>query len=87
MKRPTIPVTRCEVCRNGDIPGPTAGEVLRREREERSVTRAALIEHFGFSESYTIDLERGARPFSWELVDQYRKAIEAAVQTRLEAAV
>jgi transcriptional regulator with XRE-family HTH domain len=87
MKRSPLPTTNCTACRGGLVPGPTAGEVLRREREERDVTRAALIEHFGFSESYTIDLERGARPFSWELVDSYRQAIEAAVTARLQEVV
>lgn len=66
------------------------GELLRREREERDVPRCStadpplgLAHHFGFSESYTLDLERGVRPWSWALISRYREAIEAAVQSRL----
>ena len=87
MKRLPFPTTKCESCVNGMIPGPDAGAALRREREERDVTRTALLAHFNYSESYTIDLERGARPLTWLLVTQYREAIEAAVKARLEVQV
>lgn len=84
MRKPPIPTTKCEACKDGLVPGRLAGETLRREREERHVTRATLAKHFGFSESYTIDLERGARPLTWDLVTAYRAAIEKAVKERVE---
>lgn len=93
MKRPQIPIIQCLSCGGtGGLPDtiPT-GELLRREREERDVPRISksdpvlgLAYHFGFSESYTLDLERGVRPWSWALISKYRDAIELAVHARLK---
>jgi len=90
VRRPSLPVTPCPTCAGrGEMPGANAGEVLRLEREERRVTRTDLLRHFArpdgglFSESYTIDLERGARPFTWDLIERYRAAIKAAVDERV----
>lgn len=93
MKRASLPVTACTYCNGqGQIPDTIpAGEMLRREREERDVPRISksdpvlgLAFHFGFSESYTLDLERGVRPWSWNLIEKYRNAIEKAVESRLK---
>ncbi len=87
MRKAQLPTTKCTDCRDGRVPSRDAGPFLQREREERGVTRTALVPHFGFSESYTIDLEKGARPLTWVLVDKYRDAIEKAVQARLKEGV
>lgn len=92
MKRVNIPIVQCLSCGGtGGLPSDKAGEMLRREREEREVPRIVkrnpklgLAYHFGFSESYTLDLERGVRPWSWLLIERYRAAIEQAVQERLK---
>lgn len=95
MRRTELPTVACPACAGRTtIPAHGTGEVLRREREARDVPRAGktypnqgLVHHFGFSESYTIDLENDVRPWSWSLVESYRAAIEAAVATRLESEV
>ncbi len=87
MKKRTLPTVKCDACRGGVTPARNAGTVLQLEREERGVTRTAFVPHFGFSESYTIDLEKGSRPLTWVLVDRYRAAIEKAVEERLKVTV
>jgi len=91
MKRLPLPTVPCPHCIDGEIPGPKAGEVLRREREERDVPRSnsanpeiSLCHHLNLSETYAVALERGERPLTWELVRRYREAIEVAVKARLE---
>ena len=85
MKRPPMKKQPCLVCEgSGELPGPEAGEILRLEREDRGVRRKELLPFFGYSDTYTFDLERGARPLTWELVRKYREAIDEAVKARLK---
>jgi len=88
VKPRELKTIKCPHCNGkGELPGTEAGALLRLEREEKDVNRNQLLEFFGYSESYTIDLERGARPLTWELVDKYRTAVVAAVHERLKAEV
>ncbi len=81
-----LQTVKCPQCKGrGQVPDTTVGEVLKLEREEAGVNRTELLTHFGYSDSYTFDLERGSRPLTWELVDKYRSAIGKAVQERLQA--
>ncbi len=85
----TIPCDHC--AGKGKVPGPATGAALRIEREEAKVGRTPLLANFKrpdgglYSMSYLIDLERDVRPWSHELVDAYRKAIERAVRQRERA--
>jgi hypothetical protein len=62
---------------------------MRLEREGRGVSRTALAPHFlkpdgePYSFGYLRDLEGGNRGFSVELIEAYRRAIDAAIEQRL----
>lgn len=96
INRPDLRTINCPECGGtGKIPDPQAniGSQLVLEREERGVNRKELSQFFmkgnglsNYSESYITDLERGARPLTWELIEKYRKAIDKAVSARLEVA-
>lgn len=87
MKRPSIPIIECPRCRGkGGAPDVGTGPVLRQERRDADVLLKDMLPYFGFSKTYTGDLEADKRPWSWELIDHYRKAIAMVVSKRLEEA-
>lgn len=85
MKRPQIPVIECPKCQGkGGSPDVGTGAVMRQERKDAEVTLKDLLLHFDFSKTYTVDLEADKRTWNWELIDQYRGAIKAVVDSRIE---
>lgn len=89
MKKSKIPIVQCLECGgSGSIPSAATGKVLRREREARGIPRVSrdpthgIAHHFGYSESYTLELERDSKPWTWLLIRKYRDAIERAAKAR-----
>ncbi len=88
MRPPEIKYITCDSCGGlGTLPGPRTGRLLKREREERSVTMDQMVPHFGYQKTYIHDLEHDQRGWNHTLVEKYRAAIELAVKARLEASV
>jgi len=87
VKRPSIPVTECPKCQGkGGAPDTGTGPVMRQERKDADVLLRDLLPHFGYSKTYTVDLEADKRPWSWDLINQYRDAIKAVVDQRIKEA-
>lgn len=89
MNKPELTYDKCSHCNGkGRIPGEGTGRLMRVERRGRGVNRPQLLAYFTkpegglYSESYIIDLETDRRPWTHDLVERYRKAIERAVEAR-----
>lgn len=85
MKRPQIPIIECPKCQGrGGAPDVGTGAIMRQERKDAEVTVKDLLDHFTYSKTYTVDLEADKRPWNWELIDQYRAALQAVVDDRIK---
>lgn len=67
----------CKACDGtGRLPADDVGPQLREERERLGIAQKDVAEAMGISGTYIIDLEKGSRRVTNELLAAYQKALE-----------